>query len=584
MDDTEVLPGSLLSASPSGALIASIVDGKLRFRAVQVPELSNDATIRSPPKEVTALRWSADNTRILVTSHNLIELIDLDDHGSRMRISNGSGSLGRFQSAEFVGDTNILVIWEFGRAKIYSLGGKLNFTTDLKTQTGTRAWALKPNSGKASSPLALLSQSNAQDQLSLQMPLSGESLMSTSLDTTDAQSLSWSPDGNWLAVLDTGYARPSVVIFTQSGHRFREYPSIADSKDEFVGLLVRAIMWSPDSITLAVSRYDGSVILLNTRTFSSHAIIEHSTTIEQPGVDAADQAIIWQEVVFSTNMRSYNRVAQPASPPLSRVKTSNEPSELGVAEARFSSDGKYLATRDERMLSTVWIWDVVTLCAYAVIIQHSNVRRMHWHPSIPNLLLLDCAESIAYLFDPSSLQTPTAMQVEMPATPSFSFVPLVDSSDKPTILASTKSSFRLIYPHGRKPMKRPVLSGSNVSDTGANHTPADGANRDSDEDDSLIEALTCRKSASQQSYTEQVEVAADADGITVELDDTFGQHRGMQTRSGASHADVSEESDAFIQLGNSEGLDDTFHGKSGNRDRAKTQASEHDPLDDSDIF
>nr|OQO18975.1 hypothetical protein B0A51_12307 [Rachicladosporium sp. CCFEE 5018]OQO25344.1 hypothetical protein B0A51_06706 [Rachicladosporium sp. CCFEE 5018] len=133
-------------------------------------------------------------------------------------------------------------------------------------------------------------------------------------------------------------------------------------------------------------------------------------------------------------------------------------------------------------------------------------------------------------------------------------------------------------------MKRPVLSGSNVSDTGANHTPADGANGDSDEDDSLIEALTGRKSASQQSCTEQVEVAADADGITVELDYTFGQYRGMQTRSVASHADVSEESDAFIQLGNGEGLDDTFHGKSGNRDRAKTQASEHDPLDDSDIF
>ncbi|KAK6430110.1 hypothetical protein LTR95_013739 [Oleoguttula sp. CCFEE 5521] len=565
MDDTEILPGSLVSASPSGELIASIVDGKLRVRAVQASELSNDITIRPPPKEITSIRWSADSTRILITSHNLIELVDLDDQGSRMRISNGSGSLGRLQSADFVSDSNVFVIWEFGRAKIYSLGGKLSLTADLKTQTGTRAWALRSKSGKTPSPLALLFQSTAQDQLSLHMPLTGETLISTSLDTTDAQSLSWSLDGNWLAVLDTGYARPSVVIFTQSGHRFREYPSVTDSKDEFVGLLVKTVMWSPDSSSLAVSRYDGSIVLLTTRTFSSRAIIEHSTTIEQPGLDATDQAVIWQEVVSATNLRSYNRIAQPMSPPLSRMKSSTEPSELGVAEARFSSDGKYLATRDERMLSTVWIWDVVTLCAHAVIIQHSNVRRMHWYPSIPNALLLDCAESIAYIFDPSSSEPPLAMPVEMPATPIFSFLPSIDVSDKPTILASIKSSFRLIYPHGRKQMKRPVLSGSKVFDAGVSHTPTRNGEPNADEDDSLIEALT-------------------GHGVTVELDDTFGQKRGMQTRSGASHADVFEESDAFIQLGNEEGLDDTFHGKSGNRDRTQNGIMERNPLDDSDIF
>ncbi|KAK6441137.1 hypothetical protein LTR95_002634 [Oleoguttula sp. CCFEE 5521] len=584
MDDTEVLAGYLASASPSGGLIASIVDGKLRLRAVQVSELCNDLTIRSPPKEISSLRWSVDNTRVLVTSHNLIELIDLDDHGSRLRIYNGSGSLGRFQSADFVSDSHVLVIWEFGRAKIYSLGGKLTFATELKTQTGARAWALRPKNEKAFPSLAFLSQSNAQDHLTFQLPMTGETLLSTALDTVDANSLSWSPDGKWLAVLDAAYARPSLVIFTQSGHRFREYPPVNESKDEFVGLLVKAITWSPDSSTLAVSRYDGSVVLLNTRTFSSRAIIEHSTTIEQPGLDADIQVVIWQEVVPSTNVRSYNRIAQPVSLPLSRAKTSNEPSELGIAEARFSCDGKYLATRDERMLNTIWVWDVVTLCAHAVIIQHSNVRRMHWHSSIPNLLLLDCAESVAYLFDPSSPEPPTAVQVEMPATPSFSFVPLIDSSDKPAILASTKSSFRLIYPHGRKPMERPVLSGSNVYDTGVNHTSAHGASPDSDEDDSLIEALTGRRSASQPSYTEQVNTDADVAGVTVELDDTFGQKRGIQARSGASHADVSEESDAFIELGNGEGLDDTFYGKSGNRNRARNEAIEQDPLDDSDIF
>ena len=357
--------------------------------------------------------------------------------------------------------------------------------------------------------------------LNVYFPASQKQMSCTKLSTTDAQSLCWSPDGRWLAVLDTPSASTSIHIFTPDGHRFRSYPSVPDNGSAPLG--VKSCVWSRNSQILALTQYDGKIVLLNTRTFAPLAIIEHTATVDQRSLEESQQAAIWQEAVSAAGERSYSNTAQPVSPPLSRTKPTTEPNELGVAEACFSCDGAFLATRDERMLSTVWIWNMSTLAAHAVIIQHSNVRKLHWHPTQPSLLMIDCAEGVVYLFHASSSEAPVSLSMTLPGAATLSWVNTISSS-KSVLLSTTKTSFQLVYPDG-------VPNGAEIAQTaGLSRSAADDGFHEGASEDSLFDVLSGRTPLppkTEQSYTERIdmEVETEDDDHSTRVDDTFRERK-----------------------------------------------------------
>lgn len=56
----------------------------------------------------------------------------------------------------------------------------------------------------------------------------------------------------------------------------------------------------------------------------------------------------------------------------------------------YNIDGSLFATRDESTPSTVWIWSPKLPSAVAILIHHSPVKRIRWHPEIAGLLLIHC--------------------------------------------------------------------------------------------------------------------------------------------------------------------------------------------------
>jgi hypothetical protein len=530
MEAIEQLLGSGASISPSGELLACTSSGKVKICYTQAPERAVEFKIRLQSKDVSSIKWSDNSARILLYSAQSIEVLDINDESHRIRLDNGSGGLGRFISADFVGSDHLLTIWEFGRAKLWNLvTGKGTEIGDLKTKTETRSWAARPGDEGSSPTLALLSRSQAQDQLTIHFPSIDRTTEPTTLDSIDARSISFSPDGRWIIVIDTAHAHPGVYVLTPDGQPFRSYPTPTHGSDPDLELGIKAIAWSLDSNILAISRHDSTITLLNTKTFSPLAVIEHSTTIDQPNIAPVDQAIIWQESVSATNVRSFAQSPQPTSPPQTRAKSSTEPSEAGVAEARFNADGRYLATRDENMLSTVWIWDTSTLRAHAVLIHHNNVRRMQWHPTQHDLLLLDCNDNIAFLYHAASDQPPVPIEATLSVTPLFSFAPSKSETAKPVVLAATRTAFTLIYPEGKEEVSEAMRSAS--SDNG-------------EVEDSLFEVLTGRTPApakTQLSYTEQVDMSVDMDVGSGRLDDTFKEkHKEESSRLSPDPLDDSQ--------------------------------------------
>ena len=502
-----------------------VSNGRLRICTTHSPERYTEVNIRTAPKDITSLKWNEDSNRIVILSAQLIEVIDLDDASHRVRLDNGGAGFGRFVSAEFVGSSQLLATWEFGKSKLWNLSnGKGAELCELKMTSDGERCRVRPGVGDAARrTLAMLSRPGADDVLNLYFPALQKQLASVRLPTTDAQSICWSPDGRWITVLDAPTISPNVHFYTPDGHYFRSYP-VADEGNIYA-LGTKSVVWSQDSQTVGLTRCDGKIILLNSRTFTPLAILEHATTIDQRSLAAEGQASVWQETVSASGERSYVISPQPVTPPLSKIKSNVEPNDLGVAEARFSCDGTFLATRDARMLNSVWIWNILWLTAHAVIIQHHNVRKMHWHPTRPDTLMLDCGEGVPYLFQASSSHAPLALPMSAPGSALLSWLHS-DADSKPTILAATKASFRLLYPEGQ-PEGVQHATAHGMAAAGADDSFEEGAS-----DDSLFDVLSGRKPLppkTEQSYTEQVdlEVETEEEDATERLDDTF---REMKSR------------------------------------------------------
>jgi hypothetical protein len=114
--------------------------------------------------------------------------------------------------------------------------------------------------------------------------------------------------------------------------------------------------------------------------------LDHTSTIKLPRVP------VWQEQVSASGQRSYITAAQPMCPPtVSSLPTDANP-RVGISTIAFNNpDGTLIATRNDSMPTTVWIWSLKLLSPFAVIVQHSPIRSISWHPTIPNLLMIQCS-------------------------------------------------------------------------------------------------------------------------------------------------------------------------------------------------
>lgn len=89
--------------------------------------------------------------------------------------------------------------------------------------------------------------------------------------------------------------------------------------------------------------------------------------------------------------RSYVAAPQPASPPtLLSLGKPNNPVH-GVSVIALNSDETLLAARNDFIPTTVWIWSLRTCTVMEVLIHHSPVKQITWHPSQSDLLLIRCA-------------------------------------------------------------------------------------------------------------------------------------------------------------------------------------------------
>ena len=168
------------------------------------------------------------------------------------------------------------------------------------------------------------------------------------------------------------------------------------------------------------------------------------------------------------------------------------------------------------MPTAVWIWDLAELTCCAVLLQHSVVKKLLWHPTDPNSLLIQCiqGESVLYTWNaleagPRVLNMPS---IALSGKAEAQWVPKA-SSRKLVIMFGDHKGFALAYPEGKDAVASPYLEAQAQTDAQS-------------DTDSVYDALTGNQDGPSNGQTPFVP-AEDLDTKQVYPEDTFDYRKGV---------------------------------------------------------
>ncbi|MCJ1467897.1 hypothetical protein MMC07_006522 [Pseudocyphellaria aurata] len=397
MTSFQCIPSSQHSVpSPDGRYVATVHESRLEIR------LSAKAVIIQSfplPRDGIAkwrfLQWSGrsgakaeGSNRVLLANGDTIRIWDVGDSQWSAVVNGATSGLGEIARVCFGFSANeILVFSSFGvKVTVWSLatsrGHEIKDPKSLPT-----CYDYRPRTGH----LAILTRESAHDTLMLLAPGTCELLGSVDLTTVDAQGVKWSPDGQWLAIWDAASMGYKVSIFTADGHLFKVFSGGQDTDN--IGMGIKTLNWSSSDCSLNIGGFDQRTVILQRNTFYPSIAFEHTSTIDDPRIT------VWEEQISASEERSYVMASPPTCPPAQSIDASF--SNTGVAFIEYNIDGSLLATRDDTTPSTVWIWSPQSPSAVAILIHHSPVKKVWWHPSIVNLLLIQCdlVDPVAHLWN-----------------------------------------------------------------------------------------------------------------------------------------------------------------------------------------
>jgi hypothetical protein len=174
----------------------------------------------------------------------------------------------------------------------------------------------------------------------------------------------------------------------------------------------------------------------------------------------------------------------------------------------FNADGSMIATRDDSAPTTVWLWNLSKLAACAVLVQHSPVKQLSWHPTMASLLLIQCSheEPTVYIYDAAS-SLPHTVQLPLQATSGRLDARWITTSadKKPALTFGDNGNFIVAWPDGKD-----VILRFDDDDDG-----------DNESEDSLFEILTGRSPTKTKFDSTEVLVSDVLDEDTEAMDDTF---------------------------------------------------------------
>lgn len=298
-----------------------------------------------------------------------------------------------------------------------------------------------PQSGLDFSPdgryMALAERRDCKDVVSVFDCSNWQLVQHFPVATQDLAGLKWSPDGCALAMWDC-VLDYKVLMYSMDGRCLASYSAYEHA------LGVKTVTWAPSSQFLAIGSFDEKLRVLNHLTWRAVAEHVHPPTVGSTGT------VVYQEVEDRPSLPPVTRNLTPCpshydTMPLPVVVPTSQPDpekpnpQLGVGLAAFSSDSRFLATRNDNMPCAIWVWDMIGLGLAVLLLQASPVREVSWDPHQPRLAIATGTARLC-LWSPAG-----CVSVCIPCDPTFSFTRLAWHPDGNSLALLSSSHFCICY-------------------------------------------------------------------------------------------------------------------------------------------
>lgn len=218
---------------------------------------------------------------------------------------------------------------------------------------------------------AILTRGKAQDVLVI-LGNDFTPKKSIPLSTIDATELYWSKDNSFVAIPDSK-DRHLLQVIDVNTENVSDYAAY----EGFLG--IECLQISPNSKIIALGNYDNMIRL---RVSAGPGVWRNlEELIHQP-------KIIHPATVYQEQIDSFANMDKPYL-----IKNVNEKG-TGISYVSWSKDNKFIASRPEKMPSTVFVWDT-EMITQQVIVTSSNVVECCWSPKSVHLLIATGIPSIA---------------------------------------------------------------------------------------------------------------------------------------------------------------------------------------------
>ncbi|XP_064779235.1 WD repeat-containing protein WRAP73 [Oncorhynchus masou masou] len=416
MNFSEVFKQSnqLCRVSPDGKYLATCVQYRLVVRDVNTLQILHLYTCLD---QIVHMEWSSDSLFILCAMYKrgLVQVWSLEQPDWYCKID--EGSIGLVSSRWSPDGRHILNTTEFHlRVTVWSL-----CTKAVSYIKYPKACQKGIDFSRDGCYMALAERRDCRDYVSVFVCDDWHLLRHFETETQDLAGVEWSPNGCVLAVWDS-CLEYKVLLYSLDGRLLSTFSAYEWS------LGIKSLAWSPSSQFLAIGSYDGKVRILNHITWKKVTEFDHPATINhtkavvykeverKPVVGSADlsiqQHITMGSTLFNTQSK-YEICPLPVQVPVVKPDLDRANPKVGVSSMAFSSDNRYLATKNDNMACVVWVWDMQRLGLLAVLEQTSSVRCFQWDPRRPRLALCT-GNAKLYLWSPAG-----CVSVQVPAEGGF---------------------------------------------------------------------------------------------------------------------------------------------------------------------
>ena len=381
--------GGLCKFSPDGQYLAN-VSAKHRVVVRLVSDWSV-AQLFTCAGQVSALEWSPDSTLLCCAMQKLdtVQVFSLAyPEEFSCRISEGvAGVVDVLWAPD---SRHLLTVADFQlHISVWSLTGESEAMM-RNPKLGVAGISFSPDANFVS----VAHRKECKDYIGIySCKAQWECLKYFAVASSDLEEIAWSPSGESIFVRDSPFEY-LLLLYSPKGDLIARYQPYANA------LGIKCCAWGTDGTSLAVGSFDEVCRVINALTLSRTAEFKHTSTTQPTvriitGAANSETETVLPKSIGNENMAlanvqkgehsgdAHKRTVCTVAPDLTKPMPRQ-----GVGTVLWSAQSELLASRNENMPYTVWIWSPKKdIKPIAVLEFDQKVCSLKWDPIKPRLAI-----------------------------------------------------------------------------------------------------------------------------------------------------------------------------------------------------